>query len=555
MVVALVSTVGPAPRARAAQPPDLPADLALVPADAAGFVHLRAADVWKSDLLSGLRQTFEKAGPKAIAALDAQFVPPPSTFSRATAFVLLDDKKLPQPVAVLAFSAAFEPAAVVKAYLPNGTTEKVGNKTVYRSPNAPFEFYFPDNKHIVVGVEGSLDTYLARPVAKTGPMAEALKLAAGSKALVGCVNVALLPMPKNFLKDVPPELLPLLKAERLTFSVDIAGDIKVTLAAGYADAAAARDAEKSLKALAELGRRELARVKADIEKRLYDPKAKTPRPIRDLPETVVMVLALGAIEKSDAMLADPSALVKLNGRELTASVTVPKEVVTAVGELSATTMALLLPAVQKAREAAARMQSANNLKQIMLALHSYHDAIGHFPTDIVDKNGKPILSWRVAILPYIEQANVYQQFKLDEPWDSANNKQWSQVMIKTFLSPESPLPEKIEYGLTSYRGISGPGAAFEPGKKLKFLDFTDGTSNTIMVIETGELVPWAKPGDYPFDPKKPLPKITAPGGRAVFQAAFADGSVRALRTDLEEKTLKALMTRNGGEVIDLDKDK
>jgi hypothetical protein len=109
--------------------------------------------------------------------------------------------------------------------------------------------------------------------------------------------------------------------------------------------------------------------------------------------------------------------------------------------------------------------------------------------------------------------------------------------------------------LTSYRGISGPGASFEAGKKLKFTDFTDGLSNTIMVIETDELVPWAKPGDFPFDPKKPLPKIVAPGNRAVFQALFGDGSVRALKVTTSEKTLKALFTRNGGEIVDPDKDK
>src|SRR5438132_8532158 len=83
---------------------------------------------------------------------------------------------------------------------------------------------------------------------------------------------------------------------------------------------------------------------------------------------------------------------------------------------------LLLPAVQKVREAAGRAQSQNNLKQIALAVHNYHDVYGHFPQDITDKNGKPILSWRVAILPFIEQDNVYKMFKLDEPWDSENNK-------------------------------------------------------------------------------------------------------------------------------------
>src|SRR6185369_10152185 len=99
-----------------------------------------------------------------------------------------------------------------------------------------------------------------------------------------------------------------------------------------------------------------------------------------------------------------------------------------------------------------------------------HDANGRLPADILDKNGKPLLSWRVEILPYIEQDNLYKLFKLDEPWDSENNKAASQLMIKVFMSPNATRPDKFEWGMTSYRGIAGPGAAFEKGQKLKLTD-------------------------------------------------------------------------------------
>ena len=79
----------------------------------------------------------------------------------------------------------------------------------------------------------------------------------------------------------------------------------------------------------------------------------------------------------------------------------------------------------------------NNLKQIALAMHNYEATYGHFPHDITDKDGKPILSWRVAILPFIEQDNLYKQFKLDEPWDSREQLKWSQVAIKLYMSPQA----------------------------------------------------------------------------------------------------------------------
>src|SRR5262245_46960305 len=126
---------GSEPLADAAQPaqPALDTDLALVPTDAVGFVHVRAADLWKHEVFAGFRKTFEKAGPKALAALDAQFVPKISTFDRVTGFVLLDQRQRPVPVAVLRFSADFNPEDVVDAYLPQAEKKNVGGKTVYRS--------------------------------------------------------------------------------------------------------------------------------------------------------------------------------------------------------------------------------------------------------------------------------------------------------------------------------------------------------------------------------------------------------------------------------------
>ena len=544
-----------APGAAAAQPEKLPADLALVPADAVGFVHVRLADLWKNEVMAGFRKTWEKAGPKAVAEIDRQFVPAPSTLSRGTVFVLLDDRKKPHVVGVLAFSAPFDPMKVVKAYLPDHAEEKVGGKTVYRSAGSEVEFYFPDDRHIVLGTEGSLNHYLSKAPAKDGPLASPLKLTAGgAKVVVLAGDISALPIPPEALESVPADVRPLLKAKQLTIAVDLGADARLDVRAAYADAAAAQDAEKAVKALAEVGRKELARMKKELEDKLYDPKLKTPRPAGDLAEAIAEVFAIGAINRLDETLADPKFITR-EKTELTLAVPMPKEVLVVVGGFVSLGAAVLMPAVQKVREAAGRMSSANNLKQIGLAIHNFEAANGRLPADIVDKNGKPILSWRVEILPYMEQDNLYKLFKLDEPWDSENNKPLSQALIKVFMSPNATRPEKFEWGMTSYRGIAGPGASFETGKKLKLTDFTDGLSNTIMVIETDEWVPWAKPGDYPFDPKKPLPKIVPAGKKNVFQALMGDGAVRAIDAKIAEKTLKALFTRDGGEDVDPDKDK
>ncbi len=217
----------------------------------------------------------------------------------------------------------------------------------------------------------------------------------------------------------------------------------------------------------------------------------------------------------------------------------------------AVAVALLLPAVQSAREAARRAQCTNNLKQIALAMHNYHDANNNFPKPaITGKDGKPLLSWRVAILPYIEQGELYKKFKLDEPWDSPNNKPLLQEMPTTYLCPSRSNPAP---STTTYCVFTGKGALFEPGQAIGMAGVTDGTSNTVMVAESEEGVPWTKPDDLTFDPQAAASLCGAgsshPGG---FNASFADGSVRFFKKSIALQVFRALITRNAGEVIGAD---
>ncbi|WP_246196567.1 DUF1559 domain-containing protein [Aquisphaera giovannonii] len=213
---------------------------------------------------------------------------------------------------------------------------------------------------------------------------------------------------------------------------------------------------------------------------------------------------------------------------------------------------LMLPAVQSAREAARRAQCVNNEKQIMLAMHNYHSANNAFPRDITDKDGKPLLSWRVAILPFIEQNDLYMKFKLDEPWDSPNNKPLLAEMPKAFLCPSLA---KADPTMTTYRGFEGPGAMFEAGQDIGMAAVTDGTSNTIMIVEAKEAAPWTKPGGLAFDqgadadPAHYGAGSSHPGG---FNAGFDDGSVRFIKDTVAVQVFKALVTRAGGEVIAAD---
>ncbi|MBN1854051.1 MAG: DUF1559 domain-containing protein, partial [Pirellulales bacterium] len=223
-----------------------------------------------------------------------------------------------------------------------------------------------------------------------------------------------------------------------------------------------------------------------------------------------------------------------------------------VGTIAPVAVALLLPAVASSREAARRVQGMNQMKQIGLALHNYAAAKGAFPAGYnADEDGKPLLSWRVHVLPYIEDGGLYNEFHLDEPWDSPHNRALIDKMPAIYRSPKS----QAKPGMTNYLGVGGADGIFvrpQKGNQLgtSFHDIRDGTSNTIMIVEVPDesAMIWTKPGDFAPDKKDPSRGLIGMHSYG-FLAGYADGLVLIIAKDMDPGILKAMFTKSGGEAV------
>ncbi|MGE3408814.1 MAG: DUF1559 domain-containing protein [Pirellulales bacterium] len=213
------------------------------------------------------------------------------------------------------------------------------------------------------------------------------------------------------------------------------------------------------------------------------------------------------------------------------------------------TVAVQQAAVQ-AQGAAGRSQCMNNLRQIAIAMHNYHDVHGSLPPAyLADAEGKPMHSWRVLILPYVGQSALYQQYHFDEPWDSPHNSSLAALMPLQYRCPDDAAGEPS----THYMVISGTGAPFEGSTPAKFSSFLDGLSNTLLVVEATSSANWMSPTDLDIsqmsfavnDTSRPAVGSPHENGANV---ALGDGSVRFLTPeDTPPDALKAMITRGGGE--------
>lgn len=190
--------------------------------------------------------------------------------------------------------------------------------------------------------------------------------------------------------------------------------------------------------------------------------------------------------------------------------------------------------------------SRRKLMNLGLAMNNFAHTRGRYPAAAIRKDGKPLLSWRVALLPFLEQQALYNKFHLNEPWDSPHNKALLDQMPDVY-APVTPAEQESKHS-TTYQVFAGPGALFGGDEGASLGEIKDNVNLTIMIVEVARPVPWTKPEDLPFDKEKPLPELVGPF-KDGFHVLMAGGVVRFLRQQLKPEVLRALITPNGGEAL------
>lgn len=325
-----------------------------------------------------------------------------------------------------------------------------------------------------------------------------------------------LPPPLQGIKKVPDQL------QSLKLDVNLGRDVGARLLLTASDDQAAEDLEALLNmGLAICKQQMLAKVS---EARPMDSSDQVPEAIyqytRRMTDTLFEML-----------------VPKRQGNQLSVQAEVDSGVLT-MGMM----VAGLMPVASAARESARLMASKNQLRQLGMAMMQAEAANGQFPAAaITSDDGKPLLSWRVSILPYLGEKDLYEQFHLDEPWDSEHNKALLSKMPAIFANPRSD-----EVTKTNYLLVTGEGTLFSEAAPAS-ASATDGASNTIMMIEAATPVEWTRPVDWVFDPQRPARGL-GDTGRDAFVAYFVDGHVDEVERFRGDEVLKALFTHRGGEI-------
>jgi hypothetical protein len=443
----------------------------------------------------------------------------------------------PQPAGVIEMAEPVDPAKAFPRLAHLGETQKINGGVIVRRAKRPAEpsIAFVDDRTIVFAVDEKLDRILAAKPADTR-VARRLASFDGKSHLFAVVDLDAVREPLGMLKaaaaQAPPQLQEFFKIPDLLTAIELkltlSGSTQAQLVLYGRDEQAAAETERLVNRGLQMTR-EMALASMAQNMRGPDPELQqaTVQWLRRLSEKIV---------KSLTPTRDRNRVT------INASI---DSGYAGVGVL----VSLLLPAVNAARAAAQRNASINNMRQISIALLNYHDANKKFPDRaITDKTGKSLLSWRVRVLPYLEEIDLYNEFKKDEPWDSEHNKKLIARMPAVFANPASNLQDKTTYLLPV-----GKGTAWAAEKGFTLKDIKDGTSKTIALLEVDEAnaVIWTKPDDWELDPDDPLAGLghLRPGN--VFGAAMFDAGVQVIAADIDPQMFLRLLDPADGQAVEI----
>ena len=244
--------------------------------------------------------------------------------------------------------------------------------------------------------------------------------------------------------------------------------------------------------------------------------------VTGIPAFILGLISLNQINNSQG---------RLQGKGLAIAGMVTSGISTVMIAPIAILMALLLPAIAQVRERARQTPSMSNMREIDMAVIAHVQSKDAFPAAAGSPGGADV-SWRVRLLPHMDALAVFNQYDLTKSWDSSENQAVSNQRVTPYCNPNSPGSNQ-----TQYLALVGRGTLFEPGKRVRFQDVTDGLSNTVLFVEADadRAVPWAKPQDINYNPANPMAGLGhfRPG---VFLVAFADGSVKSIPTNINRKS-------------------
>lgn len=476
----------------------------LVPGDAFYFVYV-SGEAYNAKALEGLKPLFGKQIEQAFqkeSGFPLGDLRGVSVFS-AVSFAEAQKNPMVPPAVIVVQTNKPVKQADVTAALQNGEINR----------NKMLTLEFAGDQTILVAPAMMLQAYKAKKGAAkaTGVLERALAKADTSKGVVFAATIP--PEAVQMAGQLPPGVPPtLLKTKAVFATLDLTDKMQLQASLILDDAASA------------------AQLKKDADDLLGGLPFLIDAFVKEPP----------AAKMAKQMLAE----LKISAQD--------KEVTATFQTDAAVALGLILPAIQKVRGAAAGAAASNNLKQIALAWHNYHDVHKVLPPQTFKVPPLPLgtppasikgLSWRVAILPYVEQNELFKQFKLDEPWDSAHNKKLIPRMPKLYESPNAPAAA----GMTYYQSFTGPNTINKIlVQGMRFPQIPDGTSNTIIVAEAAIPVEWTRPADIEIAPGQ---AIALGGDNTGTQAAYADGTVRRLPRNLDQQILRWLIDPADGNVI------